>query len=247
MNLPNLSSFSSPLLCLLVFVFLHFPFFLSSRNSLSTNFQRFSPSLQLPSLSTNLIFIFLSAQIPFLESSENFLSLNFSFKAQFFLSLSLSLSRVLRSCNSIFPLFPLTIFCRAFLSFKSRLKEFQVIKGWKETSRYLIRSLLNRSLRSLPAVGGCYLCLLAFPKSWGSGPLFGSSYDLVISNCLKNWPYELLFAQNTLHPSDMVCSLSNFFSFFLYFSFFYFFIFFYFIFPSNFQLSNFFLFQNFES
>lgn len=123
------------------------------------------------------------------------------------------------------------------MSFKSRLKEFQVIKGWKETSRYLIRSLLNRSLRSLPAVGGCYLCLLAFPKSWGSGPLFASSYDLVISNCLKNWPYELLFAQNTLHPSDMVRSLFYFSVFSLVFLFFLFFLFFSFVFFQIFSSS----------
>ena len=65
-----------------------------------------------------------------------------------------------------------------------------------------MRSLVQRILRTMPTVIGCYLALLAFPRSCVSGPVFRESFDRIRGNCLRNFWTEVTFTQNLLSPPD---------------------------------------------
>lgn len=56
--------------------------------------------------------------------------------------------------------------------------------------------LIPRILRSSPVLTGTLMLILAYPPSWGSGPIFRKSYGKLTTNCLESWWMELLFIAN---------------------------------------------------
>ena len=85
-----------------------------------------------------------------------------------------------------------------FLGFKGRFNEL-----YKTGKIDFFKAYSNRVLRTIPTVLGCYLLILAFPRSLLSGPIWKSSFNKIRNNCLKNWWIELTFTQNMIHPRDM--------------------------------------------
>lgn len=87
----------------------------------------------------------------------------------------------------------------AFVGFFSRVNS---KRGLLSTSEFVL-ALVSRFLRTVPTVLGCYLLILAVPRSLGSGPLWNSSLDKIRHNCLTGAWREVTYTQNMINPSDM--------------------------------------------
>lgn len=72
-----------------------------------------------------------------------------------------------------------------------RNKKFDLVKGFS-----------NRILRTIPTIIGCYLIILAFPRSLVSGPVFRESFGLIRNNAKNQFWTELTFTQNHLYPNE---------------------------------------------
>lgn len=49
---------------------------------------------------------------------------------------------------------------------------------------------------------GTLMLILAYPPSWGSGPIFRKSYARLTKNCLDSWWMELLYLGNQRKAMD---------------------------------------------
>lgn len=87
----------------------------------------------------------------------------------------------------------------AFVGFFSRINSDKKVL----TTSEFILALLSRFLRTVPTVLGCYLLILAVPRSLGSGPLWNASLDKIRQNCRTGAWRELTYTQNIINPSDM--------------------------------------------
>ena len=87
----------------------------------------------------------------------------------------------------------------AFVGFFSRVNSSKNVLSSSE----FVLALVSRFLRTVPTVLGCYLLILAVPRSLGSGPLWNSSLDKIRHNCLTGAWRELTYTQNMINPSDM--------------------------------------------
>lgn len=78
--------------------------------------------------------------------------------------------------------------------------EFKRTKGRISFARYFF----VRLLRFWPVMAATLMLILAYPPSWGSGPVFRKSYDKLTRNCLDSWWMELLFIGNQRKAMDSV-------------------------------------------
>ena len=82
-----------------------------------------------------------------------------------------------------------------FLGFWGRVRELE------RSGRFdLVKGFANRVARTIPTIVGCYLTILAFPRSLASGPVARDSVSLIRSNCFRSFWRELTFTQNLETP-----------------------------------------------
>lgn len=72
-----------------------------------------------------------------------------------------------------------------------------------------ITFIFHKVQRVLPALAGALLVVMAFPHTYGAGPLFMHGYANVTAACEKNWWKELVFLSNTNEANDSVLSTSS--------------------------------------
>lgn len=83
------------------------------------------------------------------------------------------------------------------LGFSGRLEEL------KRNHRFnLTKSFISRILRMMPLTFGCYLLILAFPRSLISGPIFRESFSGIRHKCLTKYMNDLSFRQNEVPISE---------------------------------------------
>lgn len=68
----------------------------------------------------------------------------------------------------------------------------------------LLLYVIGRWARSIPVILAMLLIVLAFPFSWGDGPLWAQGYYNITTNARKNYLSEIFYYSNYVEPTDQV-------------------------------------------
>lgn len=86
------------------------------------------------------------------------------------------------------------------LAFASWFPEMKKRNGRLSFSMFVF----GRWFRTFPLILGVIVVTLAFPITWGSGPVWREGYDKIQQNCINNWWTEFLYISNLVDSRDAV-------------------------------------------